>query len=97
MSKKLSSMHSYPTGSQVFSFMKYAMSHWPHSMTELYKAYEMDEQALVSWCTGFAYALALVEDNGVPQDIDQVLHDWSDQDGIIRIAEEIREWMRRQA
>ena len=92
--KKLSNMRSYPSGTQVFSVMKYAMENWPNSMAELYEVYDKDAGAIIGWCTGFAYALAVVEDNGIPQDLDDVLHDWLDDGSAFHIDVACEEWLR---
>ena len=94
MPKRLHEMQTYPTTEQVFSFMAYAMKHWPESMTGLHEAYEGSEQDVVSWCTGFTYALALVNDNGCPSDLDAVLESWTSQTEVFRIGEALAEYRR---
>jgi len=74
--KKLYQMGSRPTGGQVFSMMKYMMLYHPDQMVGLYHVYDDDINVLEGWLTGFAYAFALVEDCGMPVDIDDALHNW---------------------
>jgi hypothetical protein len=95
MHKKMYLMGCDPSGLQVFSAMKYLMKYWPHAMTELYKVYN-DREAIISWCTGFAFALALMEENGMPTDLDTVLHDWNPEDGAFHIDQACEEWLRWQ-
>jgi len=78
MNKKLSQMGSAPTGAEAFSTMKYLMDSWPETMVKMWLVYDKNPDAMRSWCTGFAYALCLVEECGVPVDLDNVLYSWAD-------------------
>jgi len=91
--KKLHEMLTNPSGSNVFSAMMYCMKHYPGQMAGLYEVYESDPSVLVGWCTGFTYALALIEDNGMPVDVDAVLHSWDYEDKPFDIGEAVKEWM----
>ena len=93
-SKRLAEMGSNPGGEQVFAFMKYAMKSWPKAMTDLYEVYGYNHELLLAWCTGFAYCLSLVEDNGVPLDIDRVLYNWAESEGAFHIDQACEEWLR---
>ena len=90
--KKLYQMESKASGNEVYSVMFYMMKYYPHHITALYHVYEDNDNMLSAWFTGAGYALALVEDNGIPLDLDEVLHGW-DGDRPFDIGEAVREWI----
>jgi hypothetical protein len=79
-------------GEEVFSVMQYTMKHWPNGLVGMLRIYDGQLTPLIAWCTGFAYALSVVEDNGVPVDLDEVLHNWQN-DYPYPIRAEVERWI----
>jgi len=91
--KRLHEMGANPEGPEVFSAMKYLVRYLPKPIADIYGVYGHDDNMLISWCTGFTYALTLIEECGMPIDIDEVLYSWDREDEPFDIGEAVKKWI----
>jgi len=68
------------TGHELDSICVYFMRHKPDMVSFLYTLYDDDIMATVQFLAGFALAMSMIEDNGYPVDLDDVLHNWVEGD-----------------
>jgi len=71
-------MNPHPTGYELDSVLVYFMRHNPNIISFLHYLYGEDLNATVMFMGGFALALSMVEDNGCPVDIDEVMHGYDE-------------------
>jgi len=85
------SPHTY-MGHEVNSMAKYMMDTLPAPIIALVEVYEGDMDKLAAWFAGMAFALAMIDDNGYPIDLDEVLHGWNE-DYEYDLGAAIRGWL----
>jgi len=69
-----------PTGHELDSICVYFMRHKPSMISFLYTLYNDDIMATVQFLAGYALAMSMIEDNGYPVDLDDVLHNWVEEE-----------------
>lgn len=74
MSKRLHQMGAYSDGTEIESVKRYCLDNWPDAMIGLLYGFDGYVGCIHAWACGFAYALHVIEDNGIPVDLDEVLH-----------------------
>lgn len=80
-------MVSEPLGNEWSSIVGYMFAHQPRAMLViLEKCLHGNPMELSAYFLGMAVALNLVEDNGIPIDIDEALHGWTYDEPINLIA-----------
>jgi hypothetical protein len=94
MSKYFYEMTAEPLGNEWSSMAGYMFAYHPKLMlVTLNQIFDGDVKQLSAYLLGAAIALNLVEDHGIPLDVDEVLHGWEhdqrfDLYAAIRLAEE---------
>ena len=93
-SKRLHHMEVHSVaGNEVSSILKYYVENRPTIVIGLYKLYGDDIEHVITWFTGFSYMLGMMEDEGMPIDVDEALHGW-DGDEPYSLLDDINRWFR---
>ncbi len=88
-----------PTGHELDSVLFYFMQHNPNMLSFLHYLYGEDINATVLFMGGFALAMSMVEENGYPVDIDEVMHGYEQDEhfDILKAIMDYRESLKRDA
>lgn len=88
---KLYEMGATPTGPEAYSVMQYIVRAWPDQMKNLLDSvYNDGDDQIVAWAVGFTYAFCLLEECGLPDDLDEVLYSRGWAEGPYDIVEELK-------
>ena len=87
------SPRSIPTGREWSSVASYMFKHHERMLVAFYYAMGQDMAMLKMYFIGMCTTLAMFEDNGMPSDLDEVIHSWNheepfDMAAAIRLAQE---------
>jgi len=81
-----------PTGHELDSTCAYFMRHKPEMVSFLHTLYGDHLEFTTIFLAGYAFALSMIEDNGYPVDLDDVLHNWEEGDRVFDLEGAIREF-----
>jgi len=94
-SKPFSNMspRSEPSGNEWSSVASYMFKHHEQMMVIFFHALDQDVDLLRLYLVGMCTTLAMLEDNGMPSDFDEVIHNWDHEEpfdivAAIRLAHE---------
>jgi len=94
-SKPFSNMspRSIPSGNEWSSVASYMFKHHEQMMVIFFYALNQDLDMLKIYFIGMCTTLSILEDNGIPSDLDEVIHSWEHEEpfdiaAAIRLAQE---------
>jgi len=84
---------SIPSGNEWSSVAAYMFKHHERMLVIFFYAMNQDLNVLRAYFIGMCTALAMLEDNGMPSDLDAVIHSWEHEEpfdiaAAIRLAQE---------
>lgn len=87
------SPRSIPSGNEWSSVASYMFKYHEQMMIIFFYALNQDLNMLKMYLIGMVTALSMLEDNGMPSDLDEVIHDWDHEEffdlaAAIRLAQE---------
>ncbi len=87
------SPRSIPSGNEWSSVASYMFKHHEQMMVIFFYVIDQDLTMLKMYFIGMVTALSMFEDNGMPSDLDEVIHAWDheepfDLNAAIRLAQE---------